>query len=157
MLARILSWLDGVVKLSAGCAIAATAIITCLEVFFREVLGSSLQWQVEVTGNLLVWTSFLGAYMAVRDDSHIGFDLLIRKLPGLSRRIAYTLIDISVLFLMAILVKTSIRMISVVGGTSLQTVDIPVGTFMAAIPVCAGLMAIALLGKIVDRWIGAEA
>lgn len=51
-----------------------------------------------------------------------------------------------------LLIYESIRMISVVGHRELQTISLPVGLFMAALPVCGAAIVLALCVRIIERW-----
>lgn len=148
----MISFLDRVITVAAALIVAATAAVTCLAVFFRSVLGASLPWPEEVSGNALVWTSFLGAYLAVRDQRHISFDLLLERLPVTTHKVVGTIGDGLVIGFFSLLIYQSIKMIRIVGGTSLQSVDIPIGVFMAALPVCGGAIIVAVALRIAMRW-----
>jgi len=149
--------LDQVLTVVAALIVAATAVITCIAVFCRSVLHSSLPWPEELTGYALVWTSFIGAYLAVRDDSHIGFDLLVDQLAPGPRKVLRTITDIIVIVFFAVLVQQSWRMLNVVGNTPLQTFEaIPVGIFIAALPLSGAGIILALCLRIAQRWRAAE-
>jgi TRAP-type transport system small permease protein len=148
---------DQVLTVVAAIIVAATAVITCLAVFCRSVLHSSLPWPEEVTGYLLVWTSFIGAYLAVRDNSHIGFDLLVEKLGSRPQKVLRTITDVILITFFVVLVHQSWRMLTVVGNTPLQTIEaIPVGLFIASLPLCGVGIILALCLRILDRWRVAE-
>ena len=153
---RFIQYLDKVMSVVAASLIAATAVITCLAVFFRSVVGASLPWPEEVSGNLLVWTSFAGAYVATRSNGHIAFDLLVDKFPARFRKFVLTFNDAVLFGLFGLLGWLSYQAISVVGGTSLETIEIPKGAFMAAIPVCGGAMMLALVVRNYERWTGRD-
>lgn len=145
--------LDQIITAAAASIVAATAAVTCIAVFFRSVVGASLPWPEEVSGHALVWTSFLGAYLAVRDNRHISFDLLVEQLPARAQRLVLTIGDGLVIAFFALLIYESVRMIRIVGGTPLLTVDIATGVFMLALPVCGGAIIVALLLRIYERWV----
>src|SRR5690606_14954461 len=132
--------------------IAATAVITCLAVFFRLVVGASLPWPEELTGNMLVWTSFVGAYLASRQRGHIAFELLVDKLSATPRKILLTVNDVLLVCFFAVLAWLAWRVISVVGGSSLETLPVPKGVFMASIPFCAVALILAVIIRGVERW-----
>jgi TRAP-type C4-dicarboxylate transport system permease small subunit len=145
--------LDQVLTVAAAIIVAATALITCIAVFFRSVLHSSLPWPEEITGYALVWTSFVGAYLAVRDNSHIAFDLFVEKLSPRRQKILQTVTDLVVMGFFILLIYQSVRMLRVVGGTPLQTIEvIPVGVFIAALPICGAGIVLALCLRIAERW-----
>lgn len=145
--------LDRVFTVAAALIVAATALITCIAVFFRSVLHSSLPWPEEISGYLLVWTSFLGAYLGVREDRHIAFDLFVDALSPFRRKILQTVTDLLVLAFFILLVYESIRMLRVVGNSPLSTIEmIPVGVFIASMPICGTGMVLALCLRIAERW-----
>ena len=144
--------LDRVAAILAASIVAMTAIVTCMAVFFRSAIGASLPWPEELSGHALVWTSFLGAYLATRDHRHISFDLLVERLPHASRRVLRMITDGFVIGFFVLLIYESIRMISVVGHRELQTISLPVGLFMAALPVCGAAIVLALCVRIIERW-----
>ena len=151
-MSRLIRLLDTAVAVAAAFMVAATAIVTCIAVFFRSVIGASLPWPEELSGYALVWTSFLGAYLAVRDQRHVAFDLLVEKLPASLFKVVATAGDLAVIGFFTLLIVESIRMIEVVGSTPLQTIDMPTGVFMAALPVCGAAIIVALCFQIVVRW-----
>jgi len=58
-------------------------IVVCLaQVVVRYILSVPLTWSEEAANYLLVWTSFLAAWQAWRWRAHLGFDLLVLRLPG---------------------------------------------------------------------------
>lgn len=144
--------LDRIAAILAASIVAMTALVTCVAVFFRSVIGASLPWPEELSGHALVWTSFLGAYLATRDYKHISFDLLVEKLSARSLKIVQTVTDAFVIGFFTLLIYESIRMISVVGHRELETIALPVGLFMAALPICGAGIVLALCMRIVERW-----
>lgn len=144
--------LDRVMAAVAAFLVAATAVSTCLAVYFRYVVGAALPWPEEIAGYLLVWISFTGAYLALRDGGHIGLDLFVDKLPARAAAALRTAVDLLVAGFLVLLTVLSVRMILIVGDTLLETVDLPQGVFMASIPVSSVAMALALVVNVWTRW-----
>lgn len=67
--------------------LAAMSVLVAVNVFFRFILNSSIYWGDEVALVLMVWLTFLGAAVAIRDKSHYVFTYLINKLQGLPLKI----------------------------------------------------------------------
>jgi len=109
----------------------------------RGALGDIVVTADEVPGYLLAWVAFLGAYLAMRREGHIAFDLLLNSLSDRWRRIAM-LTNAALIggFLMMVLWQ-SIRMIRVSGATEIETAEIAQGWFMLIIPIAAVLLLIA--------------
>jgi TRAP-type transport system small permease protein len=60
--------------------------IVFVNVFCRFALKFSLSWADEMAQVLMVWLTFLGAGVAMRDRMHYAFDYLVRSLPPVWRR-----------------------------------------------------------------------
>jgi len=136
---------------AAAMFVAATVVSICVNVFYRYVLESGLVWADEIPGYFLVWISFLGAYLAVRDRGHISFDAIIENLPSRGRGAALILVNLLVIAFLAVLFVLSLRMIAIVGDTEIETADIPQGLFMAILPIASAAMIAGLAADIARR------
>ncbi|MEM9148201.1 MAG: TRAP transporter small permease [Pseudomonadota bacterium] len=103
----------------------------------RDLLGSVVVTADEVPGFPLVWIAFLGAYLAMRREGHIDFDLLAEALPARARR-ALAIVNAALIggFLL-MLFWQSARMICVSGATEIETAEIAEGWFMLIMPLAA--------------------
>jgi TRAP-type C4-dicarboxylate transport system permease small subunit len=70
--------LDRSLDLLLVAVLAAMALIVAANVFCRFVLNFSIYWGDEAAQALLVWLTFLGAAVAVRERAHYAFDSLSR-------------------------------------------------------------------------------
>ncbi|MEO0618664.1 MAG: TRAP transporter small permease [Pseudomonadota bacterium] len=162
--------LDRIVEGVAVLAFAASSILICINVVNRyAVLGGlrrlakSFEWLQpfyisirntlgdisvmadEVPGYLLVWVSFLGAYLALRHGGHISFDLIVDSLRPKLRR-AVKLINLALISaFLGVLAFQSVRMIRTSGRTEIETAEIAQGWFMLILPLAAGLLFVALI------------
>lgn len=144
--------LDRLVGLVAAAAVAATVVITCTAVFFRYVLNDSLPWPEEIDGYLLIWISFLGAYLAARDGQHLGVDIVVDLLPPGGRRVLRSVLDLGLIGLFGLVLFYSLRWISISGGREIMTLEISKGFFMVAIPISMVLLMLATAVTLVRRW-----
>lgn len=76
--------------------LALMSLVVAGNVFCRFVLNSSLYWADEFAQILLVWLTFIGAALAVKDKSHYVLNFLTenftankRKYFGLSNRFLF--------------------------------------------------------------------
>ena len=115
--------------------------------FFREHMGSVSVMADEVPGYLLVWIAFLGAYLALRAEGHISFDMLVDKLSGKPKKFVEWLNVLLIAGFLCLLFVQSIRMIRVSGRTEIETADIAQGWFMAILPIASVILLIALAHK----------
>jgi TRAP-type C4-dicarboxylate transport system permease small subunit len=70
------------------CAIQGMVLVGLMgiEVFFRYIMGRALSWPEEVAGIVFVWFTLLGIAVVMKDDSHISFDFLIKRLPKIAAK-----------------------------------------------------------------------
>ena len=116
--------------------------------FFREAFGSVSVTADEVPGLLLVWVAFLGAYLAMRREGHIAFDLLLNSLPR-RLRIGMLLVNAGLMLgFLGLVLWHSVRMIWISGGTEIETAEIAQGWFMAIVPIGAVLLLIAVIDRL---------
>tara|TARA_R110002167_G_scaffold158880_10_gene354259 strand:- start:664 stop:1146 length:483 start_codon:yes stop_codon:yes gene_type:complete len=87
--------------------LGSMVLIVAGNVFFRFVLNSSLYWVDELAQILLVWMTFLGAALAVKEKTHYVLNFLIDKLKGNVRKICWVVQQIMILLAIAILLYYS--------------------------------------------------
>lgn len=86
-------------------------ILNFANVVSRYCLSTSIAFTEELTTNLFVWSSFIGAAAAAKRGAHLGFDLLVNSLPAPVRRIISGLVTLVTLGMFALLFYYSIEMI----------------------------------------------
>lgn len=72
-----------------GFFLALMVIFTLLNVILRYCFNSGLVWSEEAAKFLFIWSIYIGAVGAARDNQHIIVRALLDKLPGLSQKIVY--------------------------------------------------------------------
>jgi TRAP-type C4-dicarboxylate transport system permease small subunit len=86
-------------------------ILNFANVVSRYCLSTSIAFTEELTTNLFVWSSFIGAAAAAKRGAHLGFDLLVNSLPAPVKRIVAALVTLLTLAMFALLFYYSIDMI----------------------------------------------
>jgi TRAP-type C4-dicarboxylate transport system permease small subunit len=104
-------------------------------VFARFVLNDSVSWGEELPAHILAMLTFIGAAYLTRSNEHLGFDAVLRVLPGRIK----TLVTSANLFLMAgfgalLAYYGSVAAISF-GARQLISIDLPMALFRGAMPV----------------------
>lgn len=66
----------------AGIGLVAMTIIVAYQVFMRFVINASPSWTEAGAIMLVTWFVFLGAAVGVRENFHMGFDVLLHVLPA---------------------------------------------------------------------------
>jgi TRAP-type C4-dicarboxylate transport system permease small subunit len=125
-------------------------VVACLaQVVWRYALGDPLTWSEEAARYLLVWTSFLCAWLAWRARSHLGLDILVAQAPASLRRWLDRAVEAAVAGFCLLSIWAGQRMVEVGLMQPSAVLEIPMGYVYAAWPVAAAL----ILGDVLVGWI----
>lgn len=81
-----LSRLNTVALYFAGTGLVVMTAIVAWQVFCRYVLNDSPSWTEPGAVILMSWFIFLGAAVGVRENNHMGFDVLLYALPPAAKK-----------------------------------------------------------------------
>lgn len=96
-------WLGRIEEIIVVLSLAIMSVIAFLNVITRNIFDLSLAFTEEITINLFVFLTFVGAAIGVRKGAHLGFSLLLDKVSPSIRQVLTMLIAlISVIFFMFI-------------------------------------------------------
>lgn len=101
--ARINDHLLRVCKYIIISIVAGLAVILIAAVFYRYALNNAIAWSEEASKYLMVWLTFLGAPIALRNAAHINIDLLVKLFPPRGRQAFYLAINLVIIITMSIL------------------------------------------------------
>lgn len=87
--------------------LAAMSLVVAANVFCRFALDFSLYWADELAQILLVWLTFIGAALAVKEKSHYALNFLTEKLKGNTQRTFLILQQVLSIFSIIILLYFS--------------------------------------------------
>ena len=147
MFLRLLSRLvEGLIIL---CAATIVAVVT-IEVVLRYIFGLSLIFTEELARYLMVWIVFLGGALAVKDDSHIRINLLVKRLsPGLRQLVRVSAQGLTMIFLVLLTIE-GLKILPRQLDQMCITIDTSMFYFYLAIPVGSILMIVFLMPRIRD-------
>lgn len=155
-LGKVLSALSTGSLYVAGIGLVAMSLIVLWQVFLRFVLNWNNSW-TELTAILIMsWFIFLGAAVGVRENYHLGFDVLLYVLPEGSKKVLRTLSDVVVLAFATGMIIYGIDLMRLQWGERMPALGIS-GAFRY-LPLAAGGVLIALFSveRIVLRWAGVD-
>lgn len=153
---RILSSMSRACLWLAGVGLVAMTAIVFWQVFCRYVLNLSQSW-TEVTAVMLMsWFIFLGAAVGIRENYHLGFDVLLYVLPEGSKKTLRTLSDLVVLAFALGMVFYGWQLVSLSWAARMPSLGIPEGA--KYLPVVGGGLLIILfaLERMVLRFAGVD-
>jgi TRAP-type C4-dicarboxylate transport system permease small subunit len=130
--------------------VGALAVLVVVGVGFRKA-GASLVWYDEVASILLAWLTYYGAALAALHRAHIGMPTLVDRLSGVPRTIMVLVGEACVLTFFAVLAWAGVRVLSVLGGTTLVSLpSVPMSVAQSVIPIGAVLFIVAQLLTLPD-------
>lgn len=139
--------------ISATGMIAMTAMVAW-QVFARYVLNASPSWTEPASVMVMSWFIFLGAAVGVRENFHMGFDVLVHFLPERAAPWMRAISDLAVLVFGIGMVVYGLQLTIDTWTAVLPVLHLPGGfTYM---PIVAGgvLMALFALERLVLRAAG---
>jgi TRAP-type C4-dicarboxylate transport system permease small subunit len=80
-LSRVMAAVSNLALWIAGVGLVAMTIIVAYQVFMRYVVNASPSWTEGGSIMIMSWFIFLGAAVGVRENFHMGFDVLLYVLP----------------------------------------------------------------------------
>ena len=80
-ISRVLGHISNLMLWLAGFGLVAMTVIVAYQVFMRFVINQSPPWTEAGSIMIMTWFIFLGAAVGVRENFHMGFDVLIYMLP----------------------------------------------------------------------------
>lgn len=127
---------------------AAILAITLLQVTLRYGFNWGILGGNELMEFLFIYTTALGAAVAVRRKQHININCFIEALPKALYRFVDAFGWLSVAFLNGVLIWTSISWIRQVGGNESPVMRIPEWTVQISIPIGCGLVILYCLSNV---------
>ena len=133
------------------------AVVVVLGVAFRYS-GASLVWYDEVAAIMLAWLTYYGAALAALRRAHLGFPGLVNASPPGIRIAALILSEVLVIGFFTVIAWYGWEVIVVLaGGTLVSLPWVPVSFTQSVIPIGAGLIVLAELLTLPERWREARA
>ena len=137
--------------------LALMSVITLWQVITRFVLEQPSTWSEVAARSLMIWMVYLGLAVVLRSGSLIAIDVLMERLTAPLRKAlsaAIALVTLCVLGVMvwagwAMAIRTASQ--SIAGVSNPFTGDtVSIGLVYAAIPVGAGLAAVAVVARLAE-------
>lgn len=91
-------------------ALSAMAILVFGNVVLRYAFNSGITWSEEMARFLFIWLVFIGAIMALKENLHLGVEMLIKRLPRPLKKAAYVCSNLIVLVVLYLVVEGSWKM-----------------------------------------------
>lgn len=140
----------------AGIGLVTMTCIVSWQVFTRFVLNWSNAWTEPAAVLLMSWFIFLGAAVGIRENYHLGFDVLLYVLPKSSKRVLRSISDVVVIAFAIGMVWYGLQLVVLGWPARLPSLGIPEG--VKYLPIVAGGVLIFLFSieRLLLRWSGVD-
>ena len=131
-MARLIDLYCRALKAVIALCLAVMVVLVFGNVVLRYVFNSGITVSEELSRWLMVWLTFLGAIVALREHAHLGVDTLVRALPASGKRICFVLSYSLMLFADWLLLSGSWKQIIITAGDRAPATNLSVGLFYGA-------------------------
>ena len=131
--------------------IGLASYLTFQEVVLRYVFNTGWSGSYEITVMALIWCTFIGASLGIKENIHIGVDVLVVKFGPKTQRIIMT-VSVALCFLFGIIVAVKgFEFAKFIGRSHLLSRDlrIPMEIGYLAIPVGGVLISLRFIERLV--------
>ncbi|HEY6630445.1 MAG TPA: TRAP transporter small permease [Rhizobiaceae bacterium] len=153
---KVFSTLSNGALYLAGIGLVVMTAIVFWQVFLRYVMNHSNAWTELTSIMLMSWFIFLGSAVGVRENYHLGFDVLLYVLPPGSKKVLRTISDLVVFAFAAGMIWYGWTLMRLQWNEVMPSLGIS-GAFRY-LPLTAGGVLIALfsLERMALRWSGVD-
>ena len=148
------SFLTGLEDQLCKWLMAAMTLIVFFGVVLRYGLNYPLGWTDEAAKICFTWIVFLGGVIGVRRGIHISINVVVKHLPLAPRKVLDAIGDISICFLLAVVIFYGIRLAAMTSRVKTPILEISLVFIYGAAPVTASLMLYHHLKHMYEAYLG---
>ncbi len=127
---------------------ALMVILVFGNVVLRYGFNSGITFSEEVSRFLFIWVVFVGAVLTLRDNAHLGVQMLTKKLPLGGKKICKLVSDVATLTCCVLITYGGWQVVRIEITNIAPISGIPLGAVFTAILVCSIGMGILLVKSI---------
>lgn len=101
---------NGILNVLIVLTLAMMCILVFGNVVLRYIFNSGITWSEEMSRFLFVWLVFLGAIVALKENMHLGVDIVINALSRKVKKVVFIVSNLLVLYVLWLLLNGSWKM-----------------------------------------------
>lgn len=144
-MAKIIDLYCHALKFVIALCLAAMVVLVFGNVMLRYLFNSGITQSEELSRWLLVWLTFLGAIIAVREHAHLGVDTLVKALPEFGRKLCFITSYLLMLWANWLLVQGSWKQTVITYGDTAPATGLSVGVFFYSSGIVFGISAAVIM------------
>jgi TRAP-type C4-dicarboxylate transport system permease small subunit len=119
--------------------------LVSISVVLRYIFSTGILWSEEFVRYAYIWLIFLGSVTAIKQNAHIGLDIVTKRLPLKLKCFIYCLGDALVMFFLLIQIIYGFDLILKTQGMLSSTMRLPMSWVYYVFPLSGILMQIEML------------
>lgn len=123
--------------------------IIFVQVFSRYILNYSFSWSEEISRYLFLWLIFAGLPTLIYRNAMTAFDMIIKKLSGMTKKASIALITIGNLLFLVLLTVGSIPLVQRQFAQMATSIPIPIGLVYMIMPISGVLSIIVTVERLI--------
>ena len=140
----------------AGAGLVVMTALVAYQVFSRFVLNASPSWTETSAIMMMSWFIFLGAAVGVRENFHMGFDVLLYVLPKGSKGALRTVSDLVALAFGIGMVWYGLKLVALTWQSTIPALGLPGGFDYLPLTAGGALIGLFSLERMMLRWAGVD-
>jgi len=136
----------------AGFGMLAMTVTVGWQVFARYILNDTPSWAEPLTLQLMGWFILLGAAVGVRENYHLGFDVLLYVLPKGSKKWLRTISDVLVAAFAVGMIYYGCQLVALGWRARLPALGLPEGVKYLPLVGGGALIVLFCIVQIVNGW-----
>jgi C4-dicarboxylate transporter DctM subunit len=141
LFAKIVDWF-------AALAVVVMTLLVFFQVVNRYIIGWIVPWTEEVSRILFIWTTFVGAYIALKANSHISVETFFKRFSPKNQEKISNILIFLVFYFLGYLFWLSLKVIPATFGVTTPVLEISYLYIHLSLPIFTGLMLLYLIGRI---------
>ena len=142
---RLIDLYCRLLKVAIAICLAAMVVLVFTNVVMRYLFNSGIATSEELSRWLLVWLTFLGAIVALRQHAHLGVDTQVRALPPRGKLVCFMLSYLLMFYVDGLLTLGSWKQAVLTFGDTAPASGISVGLFFYSSGLVFGVSAAVIL------------
>lgn len=145
---KLSNLLNRICEIGLTLLLSGMSVVVFLAVLFRYLLDFPLFWTEEVARYCLIWSSLLGAAIALKRGEHIAVSFFMDHFPERPRKILGIVARLSVVLILAVMLWGGIHLVIVASRQMSPALRIPMAVPYLALPFSSAVMLIHLIPSV---------
>ena len=132
--------------------VGAMVLLVFLNAVLRYGFRSGIPEAEELSRYFFVWTIFLGAILAFRDNQHVSIDQMVKRFGGKARLLFDLIRDGCMICAFSVMVVGGISYMKTLGMTTGASTPIPLAFISVSVVICGLVMGLMVLRNLLRRF-----